>query len=188
MNKAKIYNLQGAELKSISLPLQFSEIVNPDLIKIAVLVVQSNKRQRYGAFEEAGKRQATKLSKRRRNYKTSYGHAISRVGRKIMWRRGRQFGWVGAFAPGTVGGRRAHPPKSEKEMSLKINKKERRKAIRSAIAATVSKDHVSVRHILPKDYPLVMERNIESLKKTKEVRDLMLKLGLEKELDRISTK
>ena len=33
-----------------------------------------------------------------------------------------------------------------------------------------------------------MERNIESLKKTKEVRDLMLKLGLEKELDRISKK
>ena len=57
MNKAKIYNLQGAELKSISLPLQFSEIVNPDLIKRAVLVVQSNKRQRYGAFEGAGKRQ-----------------------------------------------------------------------------------------------------------------------------------
>ena len=121
--KAKVYSLQGAEIKSINLPMQFSEEINGDLIKRAVFVVQNNKRQKYGAFKEAGKRASAKLSKRRKNYKTSYGHAISRVGRKIMWRRGRQFGWVGAFAPGTVGGRRAHPPKSEKEMMVKINKK-----------------------------------------------------------------
>lgn len=188
MIKAKIYNLQGAELKSINLPIQFSEEVNPDLIKRAVLVVQNNKRQRYGAFEEAGKRQATKLSKRRRNYKTSYGHAISRVGRKIMWRRGRQFGWTGAFAPGTVGGRRAHPPTSEKDLSLKINKRERRKAIRSAIAATMSKDYVSVRHEVPKEYPLIIESKIESLNKTKEIKNILLKFGLEKELERVSKK
>ena len=47
--------------------------------------------------------------------------------------------WVGAFAPGTVGGRRAHPPKSEKIWSKKINKKENAKAIRSAISATLLK-------------------------------------------------
>ena len=36
--------------------------------------------------------------------------------------------WVGAFAPGTVGGRKAHAPNAEKIFDKKINKKENRKA------------------------------------------------------------
>ena len=156
MTTAKLYNVHGTELKSISLPEQFDEEVNQDLIRRAVLVLQQNSRQRYGAFKEAGKRSSAKLSKRRRNYRGSYGKAISRVSRKIMWKRGSQFGMEGAFAPGTRGGRRAHPPKSEKSFLVKINKKERRKAIRSAIAATAVKDIVSLRHKIPKSASIAL--------------------------------
>ncbi len=192
MTTAKLYNIQGTELRSISLPEQFDEEINQDLIKRAVLALQQNSRQRYGAFEEAGKRSSAKLSKRRRKYRGSYGKGISRVSRKIMWRRGSQFGWEGAFAPGTRGGRKAHPPKSEKSFLIKINKKERRKAIRSAIAATAMKDLVSVRHKIPKSVPVVLpiilESKFESLNKTRQVKELLLKLGLKEELERINKK
>src|SRR3989338_4150198 len=191
MTTAKLYSIEGMELKSISLPEQFEEEVNQDLIKRAVITVQQNSRQRYGAFEEAGKRSSAKLSKRRRNYRGSYGKAISRVQRKIMWRRGSQFGWEGAFAPGTRGGRKAHPPKSEKSFLIKINKKERRKAIRSAIAATAMKELVSTRHKLPKvvnALPIILESKFESLNKTKNIKELLLKLGLKDELERINKK
>ncbi len=190
MTTTKLYSVQGTELKSISLPEQFDEEVNQDLIKRAVLTIQQNSRQRYGSFEDAGKRSSAKLSKRRRNYRGSYGKAISRVQRKIMWRRGSQFGWEGAFAPGTRGGRKAHPPKSEKIFLVKINKKERRKAIRSAIAATAIKELVSIRHKLSKInvLPIILESKFESLSKTKNVKEILLKLGLKDELERISKK
>ncbi len=188
MTTAKLYSVQGTELKSIPLPEQFDEEINQDLIKRAVISLQQNSRKKYGAFEEAGKRSSAKLSKRRRRYRGSYGKGISRVSRKIMWRRGSQFGWEGAFAPGTRGGRKAHPPKSEKSFLVKINKKERRKAIRSAIAATIVKDLVSVRHKIPKQVPVILESKFESLNKTKQVKELLLKLGFEDELERISKK
>ncbi len=49
------------------------------------------------------------------------------------------------FAPNVVKGRRAHPPKVEKVLHERINKRERRKAIRSAIAATAIKDLITAR-------------------------------------------
>ena len=182
--KADILNLEGKKLKDITLPAQFNEEYRPDLIKRAVLVIQANKRQPYGANPEAGKRASAKLSRRRRNYRGAYGHGISRVPRKTMWRRGRQFGWRGAFAPGTVGGRRSHPPKAEKSFEKKININERRKAIRSAIASTLNKEIVEKRGHMIKAFPLIVE-NIENIEKTKDVKNVLVNLGLKDELKRI---
>ena len=186
--KAKIFNLEGKAGKEIELPIQFNEEIHPNLIKRAVLSIESKERQRYGAMPKAGQRSSAKLSKRRRNYRGSYGHGISRVPRKIIWRRGRQFGWQGAFAPGTVGGRRAHPPKAVKIFDEKINRKERRKAIRSALAASLLKEYVEKRHIVPNAIPIIVESKFESLDKTKNVKDVLIKLGLEKEIERTNVK
>ncbi|MBS3157095.1 50S ribosomal protein L4 [Candidatus Woesearchaeota archaeon] len=186
--KAKIFNLEGKAGKEIELPIQFNEEIHPNLIKRAVLSIESKERQNYGAMPKAGQRSSAKLSKRRRNYRGSYGHGISRVPRKIIWRRGRQFGWQGAFAPGTVGGRRAHPPKAIKIFDEKINIKERRKAIRSALAASLLKEYVEKRHVLPNAIPIIVESKFESLDKTKNVKDVLIKLGLEKEMERINVK
>ncbi len=112
--KLKIISIKKAEAGERELPAQFKGLVRPDLIKRAVLSLQSNKRQAYGASPEAGKRHSAELSRRRRKYRGSYGHGISRVPRKILSRSGLRFNWAGAVAPGTVGGRRAHPPKTEK--------------------------------------------------------------------------
>jgi large subunit ribosomal protein L4e len=188
MTTGKIYSIQGTELKSISLPNQFEEEVNQDLIDRAVKSILQGRRQSYGATERAGMRSSADLSRRRKRYRGGYGRGMSRVPRKVMWRRGTQFGYEGAFAPGTKGGRRSHPPKPEKDFSVKVNKKERRKAIRSAIAATAIQDLVSTRHQLPKSVPIIMEQKFESLAKTKQVQELLLKLGFEKELERLDRK
>ena len=101
------------------------------------------------------------MSRRRGAYRSAYKHGISRVPRKALWSRGTQFGWVGAEVPGTVGGRRAHPPKAVKDHSQKVNKQERRFALRSALASGVAQNRVSV------------VQNVESLAKGADVAKLL---------------
>ena len=183
--KADILNLEGKKVSSIGLPVQFEEEYRPDLIKRAVLSLQSKSRQPYGASPEAGKRHSAELSRRRRKYRGAYGHGISRVTRKIMTRRGTRFHWVGAVSPGTRGGRRAHPPKAEKIWEQKINQKENRKAICSALAATLNKELVQQRgHKTPDNYPFIINSDIEKLAKTNEVKEILEKLNLQEELQR----
>lgn len=185
--KAKVLSLEGAAGKDIELPEQFSAEYRPDLIKRAVLAVQSHKRQPYGAKTDAGLRASADVSRRRRKYRGSYGKGISRVPRKITSRRGLHFNWVGAVAPGMVSGRRAHPPKSEKNLKLKINSKERKKAICSAIAATAMKEVVLERgHKV--EVPLIITNSIEKLAKAKDVLSALKKLGLENAINKAKEK
>jgi len=183
--KAALINPDG-EKKSMELPAQFTEELNPDLIKRAVLFEQSIARQPYGTYERAGKGYAVTVYKRRRHYRGSYGIGISRAPRKVISRRGSRFNWVGAFAPGTVGGRRAHPPKTEKVWAKKINRKEYMKALRSAVSATTKKAVVSGRgHAVPQEYPFVISKS-EGIGKTRNMMGFLKKLGLGNELQRAS--
>ncbi len=166
------------------LPAQFNEEFRPDLIHRAVLALQSVARQRYGASPEAGLRHSSKLSKRRRKYRGCYGFGISRVNRKILSRRGTRMSWVGAFSPQTRGGHRAHPPKAEKQFEQKINVKENRKAIRSAMAATLNKELVTLRgHHVPENYPFVLASSFEQLEKTSDI-EKFLHTGFKEEIQR----
>lgn len=185
MTEVKIINGENKEVGKQKLPSQFSEPIRVDLIKRAVDAIQGNKRQRYGADPRAGKKQATRLSRRRRDYKGAYGKGLSRMPRKTMTRRGTQMMWVGAFAPSTVGGRRAHPPSSEQDFSKRINDKERRKAIRSALAASIDKKMVEARgHKVPANYPFVLATDVESVEKTSDFEALLEKVGLASDLER----
>jgi large subunit ribosomal protein L4e len=181
----KIINTENKEIGKQKLPEQFEEEVRPDLIKRAVEAVQANKRQPYGADPRAGKKAAARLSRRRRDYKGAYGKGLSRMPRKTLTRRGMQMIWVGAFAPGTVKGRRAFPPTAERDFSQKINDKERKKAIRSALAAAVDKKLVETRgHKTPAQYPFILSNEFEQLNKTKEIIKILTTLGLQDELTR----
>jgi len=183
--KLKVLNETGNEVGEIELPIQFNEPLREDLIKKAVLAIQNNSRQAYGNFEDAGDRHAVRLSKRRRDYKTPYGKGISRTPRKTLSRRGSQMHWVGAQAPNTVGGRRAHPPKAEKVWAWKLNDSERRKAIRSALSATVSKELVQKRgHIIPANYPFALDESFENIGKTANLVSALDKLGFSPDLSR----
>lgn len=189
MAEAKVLDLENKENGKIKLPKQFEEDLRSDLIKRAVLAIMSHDRQAYGANPRAGKRASADVSKRRHNYRGMYGLGISRVPRKIFSRRGTRMNWQGAVVPGTVGGRRAHPPKADKIWWQKLNKKERKTAIRSAISATISKELVEKRgHKVKDNYPLIMDSTIENVDKTKKVKELLIKLGLKDELQRCEKK
>ncbi|MEK6963439.1 MAG: 50S ribosomal protein L4 [Nanoarchaeota archaeon] len=183
--KLKILSIGGTEVGKKDLPEQFLEPVRADLIQRAVLAIHSHERQPYGAFPEAGKQASAFLSKRRRNFKGTYGRGQSRTPRKVLSRNGTQFNFVGANAPGTVKGRQAHPPKAGRIWDQKINRQERQKAIRSAMAATMIIGLVEKRgHHLPKDYPFLIESKIETIQSTKEAVQALHKLGLTAELER----
>ncbi len=187
--KVKILDATNTEKGTKDLPKVFGEDFRPDLIKRAVEAIRSNARQRYGADPKAGTKCSADLSRRRRKYRGSYGHGISRVPRKIMSRSGTRFNWTGAFMPGTVGGRRAHPPTASKILAKLINIKERRKAIRSAIAATTVMDIVKDRgHMPPESYPFIINNAFESISKSKQVKDALDKLGFGDELKRSAEK
>ncbi len=93
-----------------------------------------------------------------------------------------------AFAPGTVGGRQAHPPVVEKKIVKKIPKKEKQLGLFSAIAATASKEAVSSRGHAIDDVPqipLVVTNSIEGLTKTKEVEEALIHLGVLSDIYRV---
>ncbi len=165
--KAKIVG----ENKEIELPKLFSSKIREDICQ---KVYEIEKRwQPYAPYFLAGKLYSAsgKIRHQRHRWKTSYGRGISRVPRKILWRRGTQFYWIGATVAGTRGGRRAHPPKIEHFLKkLKINKKEKLIAYKSAIAATASFDYIKKRYATLEEekikigLPLIIKSDLLKLK------------------------
>jgi large subunit ribosomal protein L4e len=87
-----------------------------------------------------------------------------------------------------VGGRTTHPPRSEKRIYKRINKQERRFAIRSAIAATADKSIVASRgHIVDTvpALPLIVDDTIQEISQASEAKVVFEKLGLFPDLLRI---
>jgi large subunit ribosomal protein L4e len=87
--------------------------------------------------------------------------------------------------PHSVGGHRAHPPKC-RDYSKKINKKEWKTALKSAIAATADKKLVEKRGHRPgkNDLPIVVEDAIQEVKKTSDAVKILKSIGLGDELGR----
>lgn len=171
---AKVFNLEGKAVGKIDLPALFATPLRPDVIKRAVLAMQSNRLQPQGRDPMAGKRTTAE------SRGTGSGQA------RIPRRKGGS--GKGAFAPGTVGGREGHPPLSEKIIVKKISKKEKRLALFSAIAATASKETVAKRGHNIEDIPqipLIVTPEIESLHKTKEVEEALIRLGALSEIFRV---
>lgn len=183
--KLNIISKENKANGNIALPAQFNEPVRADIIKKAVLAIQANSRQQYGASKEAGKRYSVRISKRRHDYRGTYGIGQSRTPRKVISYRGSRFNWVGAFAPQTVGGRRAHPAKGDKSWVQKLNTNERLKAIRSAMSATLDKELVAAHgYNAPESYPFVLGKEFESIEKTKDLVTALSALGFDNELER----
>ncbi|PVX25837.1 MAG: 50S ribosomal protein L4 [Candidatus Bathyarchaeum sp.] len=171
---AKVFDLKGEEVSQLNLPQIFNTPSRPDVIKRAVVTIQSHRYQPQGRDPMAGKKN-TAVSRHA-------GLGISRVPRL------RERGQRAAFAPGTVGGRSAHPPESIKKIKKKLPKKEMRLAIRSAVAATGSKEAVASRgHMVDDvpDFPLVVVDEIQNLNKTKDIEEALLKLGVWADIFRV---
>jgi large subunit ribosomal protein L4e len=185
--KLTIKSLDGTDDGSIDAPSVFNTTIRPDLIKKAHKAEMANKRQQDGAKPEAGDRHSTYLSKKRRDYRSTYGIGQSRTPRKALSSSGRRFYWFGAEAPNTVGGRRAHPPKKEKDWSQKINQQEKQKARRSAVSAIFT-DHTRAKHLVPDEYPFILSDDFHDVAKTNEAHQILTDLGLGDELSRTKEK
>ncbi|MFQ5553221.1 MAG: 50S ribosomal protein L4 [Thermoplasmata archaeon] len=170
-----LYSIKGKPVKAVDLPPVFEHEVRVDAIRRAVTAFQANRRQPYGPGPKAGLRHSVEW--------WGKGRGVSRVPR-LKGRGGR-----GAQAPGTVGGRRAHPPRPDRKWRKKLNKKERRLARASALAATADPTRVRGRgHLFPKDLsvPVVLETKVEELTDTAEALELFQRLGVDEDLARAS--
>ena len=166
MAKVNVYGLDGSTSETIELPEVFNTPYRPDIIRKSFNVLSSNKRQPYGAHPLAGTRHATAS--------VGKGRGMSRVPRLTSGRRA-------ALAPCVVGGRRAHPPKVEKNWKEKINKKEKLLAKNSAIAATKDKEIVTKRGHKFKEnitLPIIIDDKFDKLTKTKDVINALDKIGI----------
>ncbi len=181
-----VYSLGGSVLRQADLPTVFQSDLRPDLIRRAVKAAQGNRRQPYGPGQMAGMRHAAS--------QWGKGRGTARVQRMTQGR-------TAVESPPNVGGRRAHPPRPEKDWSQKINKKEKRLALNSALAALMNPDVVKARgHRITDEMtlPLVIEDRFESLsvdivkdnpnkedqKFTKETIKILNDLGLGDEIQR----
>lgn len=166
MVKVNVYGINGSSSEKIDLPEIFNTPYRPDIIRKSFNVLRSNKRQPYGADPFAGTKHATAS--------VGKGRGQSRVPRLTQGRRA-------ALAPCVVGGRRAHPPKSERDWDEKINKKEKLLAKNSAIAATSNKEIVIKRGHKFDDkltLPIIIDNKFEGIKKTKEIVEALEKIGI----------
>ncbi|MEM7826883.1 MAG: 50S ribosomal protein L4 [Candidatus Aenigmatarchaeota archaeon] len=183
-NNAKIYDINGSVKGEIKLPDFFSTEYRPDVIKKAVLAIQSSRRQPYGSDVLAGKRTSAHYHGRRRRERwTMMDRGMSRLAR-IHGKVGSLI-WRARFVPHAVKGRRAHPPKTEKIWERKINKKEMMLAIKSALAAGCNINLIKKRgHKFSGELPIIFDTEVESINKTRTIFELLKKVGLEKEIER----
>lgn len=178
--KAFLYDVKGTK-KETKAPEFFDTTVRTDLVAKAVEVARFEAAQPYGLYSEAGRRHSASgtISHKRHEWKGHYGKGIARVPRKTMWRRGTQFMWIATEVSGTRGGRRVHGPRIIKTIR-KMNDKEMKSALKSALAATSQETFVTQRY--PTSKVSVGVHVISELpKKTAELTELTQKIfGAEK--------
>jgi large subunit ribosomal protein L4e len=133
----EVYEIDVEMGKKVSLPESFSTTIRTDLVKLAITSARANRRQAYGSNAHVGKRKPMSGMKHSVEW-WGKGRGVSRIMRRTGQRRGAQ-------NPHTLGGRRAHGPKVEKDWSRKLNRNERRLARNSALAATTDLEMVSNR-------------------------------------------
>jgi large subunit ribosomal protein L4e len=97
------------------------------------------------------------------------------------------YGRVGRVSQ-SVGGRTAHSPKAWKIIEEKINKKEKKLALQSAIAATIKKELVEKRFIFETELPIIIDEKFEDTKKTSKVVEILNNIGVGKDIQNAKEK
>ena len=172
------YDLNGNPVSEVELPKQFYTPIRIDLIRRAYLSAFTARLQPKGNDPLAGRRKSA--------MSFGVGLGLARLPRYKghLWPRA-------AFAPNAVGGYRCHGPKVEKKLHEEINKKEKRLAIRSAIAATAIRDLVKARgHRIDNvvQIPLIVVNDFENISITKMVKEVFKKLGLWDDIEKAHEK
>ncbi len=170
--KVPIYNLDGSVVDEIKLPNVFGLPVRIDIIRRAVHSAITARIQPKGRDPLAGKRRCGES--------WGIGYGLARVPRLDNGRA--------VLAPNVVGGRRQFTPSPLKKIHEEINRKEMRLAVMSALAATSLKEYVIKRgHRLPptvSSLPIVVVDEFEHINKTKDLRQVLERLGLWSDIER----
>jgi large subunit ribosomal protein L4e len=170
--KVKVYDLEGKAASETALPAPFAVEYRPDLVRRAVTAIEANRRQPYAPKPSAGMRHSVST--------WGKGRGVSRVQRLMGSSQAAQ-------SPNNVGGRRAHPPKVDKDLGKKINKKELTSAKLSALHATSVPEIVRARgHRFEEELtlPVVVKDELESIKTTKEAIDVLSSIGVYDDVER----
>jgi len=165
-----VRNLDGEADGEVELPDVFETPYRPDLIRRAVHAARANRTQDHGTDPYAGLRTSAESP--------GSGRGMAHVPRANN--RARR-------VPQAVSGRKAHPPKAEKDRGKDLNDKERKLAVRSAVAATADADLVAERgHEFDDDLelPLVVGDEFEELVRTKEVVAFLEAVGAHADVER----
>lgn len=167
-----VHDKSGKSAGQVELPGVFATPLRPDLIRKAVNVARANRRQRYGASPVAGVRPSVEWPGK--------GKGMARTPRLRQGNRA-------AFVPNAYKGRRAHPPESRHEWTEKINVKERRLAIASALAATAQASVVKARGHRFEDklaLPVVVSDDFVAATATSDLASALAAVGVGADLER----
>ena len=178
--KITAYTTTGTKDGEVELPLVFSTPFRRELIHKAFTNLTSHKFQPQGRHPTAGQDVVADSND------PPTGQGVSRVARMRGGGGGRQ--GQGGEVASTRGGRQAHPPIVEKVIYKKLNKKENKLALCSAIAATASKELVKSRgHKVEgiESFPIIVSDDIESISKTSEITKVLDSLNLSPDIKRL---
>ena len=175
MTSVKLFNIEGNPVQEVELPKEFTQTVRKDLIERAVTAENTLNLQPQGHFPLAGMQTTATYYGAMNSYRTGRHMGVAIRPRQKLG-GGRQ-GLVRRI-PSSTKGKRAHPHMVEKKIIERMNNKEYRKAIISAISATASPDHVKIKSA----FPIIVNNDLESVKRTKDALTLFSKLGLSKYL------
>jgi len=169
--KVPVYNLEGEVIEEIQLPRVFGLPVRKDLIRRAFLSAFTARLQPKGRDPMAGKRTTAR----------SFGVGLGMARVPRIPGTGRA-----ALINSAVGGRVAFPPTPLKRIHEEINKKEMKLAIMSALAATSIPELVKTRgHRIEIDkLPIIVSDDFEEITKTKDVKEILMKLKLWDDVER----
>ena len=183
MTKISTYTITGTKEGEVELPKVFSTPYRRELIHKAFTNLNSHKFQPQGRHPSAGMDVVADSND------PPTGQGVSRVARMQGGGGGRQ--GQGAEVASTRGGRQAHPPIVEKVIYKKLNKKERKLALCSAIAATASKDLIELRgHKIEgiESFPIIVSDDIESVSKASEISKVLDSLKLSQDVKRLQSR
>jgi large subunit ribosomal protein L4e len=181
--KTKAFSTSGSNEGEVELPLVFSTPFRADLIHKAFTNLNSHTFQPQGRHPTAG------MDVVARSNDPPTGQHQARIAKMKGGGGGRQ-GQAGGVAS-VRGGRQAHPPIVDKVIFKKINKKENKLALCSAIAATASRELVQSRgHKIEgiESFPIVVSDDIESISKASEISKVLESLKLMNDVNRLQTR
>lgn len=167
-----VFGSNGEKVGEVELPAVFNTPVRKDLIRRAFHAEFTAALQPKGRDLMAGKRTSAES--------LGADHGLARVPRQKGSTRARLVNM-------TVGGRLAHPPRTEKKIVEEINKKEKILATAAAIAATASLEFVKSRghKFRAEVLPIVIDSSlINTISKTRDAKKLLEALGVHEDIDR----